>query len=91
MLLLDRLTAAYDGRDFEKIMGIYKDHVSTMTDSWLRLNLDALLEIFVKNAPADTRKWALEYMKLALGQAEPATINKYSELVSNLTKFAEGK
>lgn len=62
-----------------------------MTDSWLRLNLDALLEIFVKNAPADTRKWALEYMKLALGQAEPATINKYSELVSNLTKFAEGK
>ena len=91
LLLLDRLTAAYDGRDFEKIMGIYKDHVSTMTDSWLRLNLDALLEIFVKNAPADTRKWALEYMKLALGQAEPATINKYSELVSNLTKFAEGK
>ena len=62
-----------------------------MTDSWLRLNLDALLEIFVKNAPADTRKWALEYMKLALGQAESATINKYSELVSNLTKFAEGK
>lgn len=91
LLLLDRLVVAYGNKDFTEIMEIYKNYVNTITDGWLRLNLDALLEIFIKDAPIDTQKWAVEYMKLALGNAEPAAINKYSELVSNLTKFVEEK
>ena len=48
-------------------------------------------DIFVKDAPKDTQEWALEYIKEVLGKAEPAAINKYSELVNDLTKFVEGK
>ena len=91
LLLLDNLVAAYDGKDFAGLTEIYKNQVSAIADAWLRLNLDALLDIFVKDAPKDTQKWALEYIKEALGKAEPAAINKYSELVNDLTKFVEGK
>ena len=91
MLLLDNLVAAYDGKDFAGLTEIYKNQVSAIADAWLRLNLDALLDIFVKDAPKDTQEWALEYIKEALGKAEPAAINKYSELVNDLTKFVEGK
>ena len=91
LLLLDRLVIAYDNKDFTGIMEIYENYVRTITGGWLRLNLDALLEIFVKDAPVDTQKWAVEYMKMALGSAESAAINKYSELINNLTKFVEEK
>ena len=48
-------------------------------------------DIFMKEAPTDIQRRALDYAKRALGAAVPAAINKYSDLVANLTKYVDGK
>ena len=91
LLLLDDLTAKYDAKDFAGLMEVYEGKVSPIANDWLRLNLDALLDIFMKEAPTDIQRRALDYAKRALGAAVPAAINKYSDLVANLTKYVDEK
>ena len=85
------MTAKYDAKDFAGLMEVYEGKVSPIANDWLRLNLDALLDIFMKEAPTDIQRRALDYAKRALGAAVPAAINKYSDLVANLTKYVDGK
>ena len=91
LLLLDRLTVAYEAKDFAVLMEIYGQQVAAVADARLRLNLDALLEVFAKEAPEDVQREALEYVKEALGTAQPGAIAKYSDLVTVLTKYVEEK
>ena len=72
-------------------MEIYGQQVAAVADARLRLNLDALLEVFAKEAPEDVQREALEYVKEALGTARPGAIAKYSDLVTVLTKYVEEK
>ena len=98
--LVGKTVKSYDVMTAKSGKTVYRIHTITTSPSLsdlrgkfsgMSLNLDALLDIFMKEAPTDIQRRALDYAKRALGAAVPAAINKYSDLVANLTKYVDGK
>lgn len=89
LLLLDALTEQYEKADFEALMDLYEQKIRQLSNGQERLNLDALLGILVKRFPEHIRRQALDYMKIALGEASPQVVQQYAGLVDDLSKCME--
>lgn len=89
--LLDIITFAYEQEDANQWMSIYENKVQFINNLQDKLNLDALLNVFVKNVSNDIQKRVLAYMQGAMKQTEGMMKAQYENLLNELSNYIKNE